>query len=66
MEPIVAHWNYGTMEFAVYMLEDYTNELAAKHGILKKVEEEFSVEVLWQMYEDFLSTTVTSAEGKLQ
>lgn len=65
LEPVVAHWNYGTMEFAVYMLEDYTNELAAKHGILKETEEAFSVEVLWGMYEEFLSTTVNPAKGKL-
>lgn len=66
MEPVVAHWNYGTMEFAVYMLKDYTDELAAKHGILRKVEEPFNVEVLWQMYEDFLSTPISPTEGKLQ
>jgi len=66
MEPVVAHWNYGTMEFGVYMLENYTNELAAKHGILKKVDEPFSVEILWQMYEEFLSTPISPAKGKLQ
>ena len=51
MEPLVAHWNYGTMEFGVYMLEDYTNELAAKHGIRKVDSSEFSVEVLWDLFE---------------
>ena len=66
MEPVVAHWNYGTMEFAVYMLKDYTDELAAKHGILRKVEEPFNVEVLWQMYETFLNTPISPTEGKLQ
>ena len=52
MEPLVAHWNYGTMEFGVYMLEDYTNELAAKHGIRKVDSSEFSVEVLWDLFEE--------------
>lgn len=58
LEPVVMHWNYSTMEFAVYMLEDYTNELAAKHGILKKVNEEFSVEVLWDLYDEIMNITV--------
>ncbi len=66
LEPLVAHWNYGTMEFGVYMLEDYTNELAAGHGIVTKTDEEFSVEVLWKLYEDILNTPVTPAERKLK
>ena len=66
LEPVVAHWNYGTMEFGVYMLEDYTNELAAKHGILRVSDEELSVEILWDMYEEFLNTPVSPAKGKLK
>ena len=54
LEPLVAHWNYGTMEFGVYMLEDYTNEMAAKHGILRKTNEPFSVEVLWDLYDEIM------------
>ena len=52
MEPLVAHWNYSTMEFAVYMLEDYTDELVAKHGIHKETDEEFSIEALWKLFEE--------------
>lgn len=65
LEPLVAHWNYSTMEFGVYMLEDYTNELAAKHGILRKTNEEFSVEVLWELYDEILGTPVQPAKGRL-
>ena len=65
MEPLVAHWNYGTMEFGVYMLEDYTNELAAKHGIRKVVSDELSVEVLWDLFDKVTNMTVPPAKGKL-
>ena len=65
MEPLVFHWNYCTMEFGVYMLEDYTEEMAAKHGIHRVSEEAFTVEGLWELYEEILSTPVTPAQGKL-
>lgn len=66
LEPLVAHWNYGTMEFGVYMLEDYTNDMAAKHGILRKTSEPFSVEVLWDLYNQIMSMEVQPAKGKLE
>ncbi len=66
LEPLVAHWNYGTMEFGVYMLEDYTNEMAAKHGILRKTNEPFSVEVLRDLYHQIMSMEVQPAKGKLE
>ncbi len=50
LEPLVAHWNYRTMEFGVYMLEDYTNEQAEKHGIHRASGEPFSVEILWDLF----------------
>lgn len=65
MEPLVCHWNYGTKEYGVYMLEDYTDEMAAKHGILRASDEEFSVEVLWDLYEEIMSMEVIPAKGKL-
>lgn len=66
LEPLVAHWNYGTMEFGVYMLEDYTNDMAAKHGILRKTSEPFSVDVLWDLYNQIMSMEVQPAKGKLE
>lgn len=60
LEPLVAHWNYGTMEFGVYMLEDYTDEMAAKHGIHRVSSEEFHVEVLWKLYDKIMGMTVNS------
>ena len=65
LEPLVAHWNYGTMEFGVYMLEDYTNELAAKHGIHKVDSSEFSVEVMWELFEEVTNMTLQPTQGKL-
>ncbi len=65
LEPLVAHWNYGTMEFGVYMLEDYTDEMAAKHGIHRVSSEEFNVGVLWELYDEITSMTVQPAKGRL-
>lgn len=65
LKPLVCHWNYGTMEFGVYWLEDYTDEMAAKHGIHRASDEAFSVQVLWDSYEKIMNTEVTPAKGKL-
>lgn len=65
LKPLVCHWNYGTMEFGVYWLEDYTDEMAAKHGIHRVSDEAFSVQVLKDLYEKIMNTEVTPAKGKL-
>ena len=65
LKPLVCHWNYRTMEFGVYWLEDYTDEMAAKHGIHRASDEEFSVQVLKDLYEQIMNTEVTPAKGKL-
>ena len=65
LKPLVCHWNYGTMEFGVYWLEDYTDEMAAKHGIHRASDEAFSVQVLEDLYEQIMNTEVTPAKGKL-
>ncbi len=54
LKPLVCHWNYGTMEFGVYMLEDYTEEQAQKHGIHRASSEAFSVEILWDLYDEII------------
>lgn len=58
LEPLVTHWNYGTMEFGVYKLEDYTNEMAAKHGVLQTDDAEFTVEALKELYDENMNTPV--------
>ena len=65
LKPLVCHWNYGTMQFGVYWLEDYTEEMAAKHGIHRASDEAFSVQVLEDLYEQIMNTEVTPAKGKL-
>lgn len=35
IEGVVTHYNYGNKGFALYMLDDYTEELAAAHGLHK-------------------------------
>ena len=65
LKPLVCHWNYRTMEFGVYWLEDYTDEMAAKHGIHRASDEDFSVQILKDLYEQIINTEVTPAKGKL-
>ncbi|MGI6006442.1 MAG: CapA family protein [Ruminococcus sp.] len=54
LEPIVTHYNHEKGEYAVYPLEDYTEELAEEHGIHEEASEPFTLETLTQQYEDVL------------
>ena len=52
MIPVVTHYGQdNTKDFAVYKLEDYTNELAARHGIHAYTRDEFTVEALKRLAE---------------
>lgn len=65
LEPVVAHWNHNTGDYAVYKLSDYTNELAAAHGIHGVSSETFTVESLQALFDQIMSTEVTPATGVL-
>lgn len=52
MIPIVTHYGQdNTKDVAVYKLVDYTDELAARHGIHAYIQEEFTVEALKRLAE---------------
>lgn len=53
--PLVTHYNHEKKEYAVYKLEDYTEELAAEHSIHQETAEPFTLETLNAMYQDVLS-----------
>lgn len=53
--PLVTHYNHDKNEYAVYKLSDYTDELAAEHGIHKETSDTFTVESLNQLYESVLT-----------
>ena len=65
LEPLVTHWNHSTMTYAVYKLSDYTDSLAAEHGIHSVSSKAFDVETLNQLFNDIMNTTVTPATGVL-
>ena len=55
--PLVTHYNHEKKEYAVYKLEDYTQELAAEHGIHEFTEEPFTLERMKALYEDVIRQT---------
>ncbi len=54
MIPLVTHYDYDTDEYAVYKLEDYSEELAAKHSIHEETDDEFTLEWLNERYDTIL------------
>lgn len=65
LEPLVTHWNHSEMAYAVYKLSDYTDTLAAQHGIRSVSSAEFSVEALNNLFNEIMNTTVNPATGVL-
>ncbi len=54
MEPLIMHYESGQQGYAVYPLEQYTEELAAKHGVHQKTEETFDLESIQAYFEPYL------------
>ena len=63
IDPLVMHYNSETGEFGPYMLSDYTDELAAEHGVHNYIEESFTVESLKETYNKIMSMNVTPSTG---
>ena len=63
IDPLVMHYNSEAGEFCPYMLSDYTDELAAEHGVHNYIEEEFTVESLKETYNKIMSMNVTPSTG---
>lgn len=65
MEPVVAHWNHNTGQYATYKLSDYTDELARAHGLYGVTYDELSVANLNNIFNNIMATEITPATGKL-
>lgn len=50
---VVTHYGYGMSNIRIYALEDYTEELASKHGVLSKTSD-FSVQYLYDILNDVI------------
>ena len=59
VKPLVMHYDTENREYGVYMLEDYTNELAAKHSVRNYIGNIFTVENLQRKYDEIMSMKVT-------
>lgn len=58
LEPLVMHYDYETGDYATYLLENYTEELASSHGMRDIIGEDFSLANLRQDYDEILSMNV--------
>lgn len=50
---VVTHYGYGYSNIRVYALENYTEELASKHGVLSKTSD-FSLQYLYDILNDVI------------
>lgn len=66
LEPLVTHWNHDAMTYAVYRLSDYTDDLAADHGIHDVSSSAFDVATMNNLFNEIMNTEVTPATGVLQ
>lgn len=65
--PMVCHYNSGPMRIEnVYLLENYTEEKASKHGIISFGDTEFKKEELEKWSEETLGEWIISAEEALE
>ena len=62
VKPMVMHSNEYKNEFAVYMLSDYTDELAADHGVSDSIGDIFNVRNLNRKFKEIMSMKVTPSD----
>ena len=64
--PLVCHYSYGPVRIKyVYALEDYTQELASQHGIIRYGEVPFNLSELQKWSEQILGSSVLSSKDIL-
>ncbi|MGI6069509.1 MAG: CapA family protein [Blautia sp.] len=51
LEPMVMHYNYDENIYEVYMLSQYTDELAENHSIHDMIEDEFTIASLQSLFQ---------------
>lgn len=54
--PTFMHYNHDTQDYCVYELSEYTDELAANHGVLEEISTTFTVEDLETIVKERLKT----------
>lgn len=59
VKPMVMHYNYESGEYGPYMLDDYTDDLAASHSIRDVLGDEFTVANLKAKFNEIMSMNVT-------
>lgn len=59
VKPLVMHYNRDYGEFGVYMLEDYTEDLAAQHSVRELIGEEFTLANLKAKFDEIMKMNVT-------
>lgn len=55
--PLVTHYNYEENEYTVYRLDEYTEELAAKHSVHQESDEEFTLSSLQSMADQAINAS---------
>ncbi len=63
VEPLVMHYNHDQGVYGPYLLKDYTNELAAQHSMHEVRTDEFTVETLYELYDEIMSQKVEPSAG---
>lgn len=58
VKPTVMHYNKDEGVFSPYMLEDYTEDLAAQHGVRNIIGDEFTLENLKKKFHEIMSMNV--------
>ena len=59
VKPMVMHYDYNSGEYGPYMLDDYTEELAASHSVRDVIGDEFTLENLKAKFKEIMSMNVT-------
>lgn len=59
VKPLVMHYDYDTGEYAAYMLEDYTEQLARNHSVKNYIGDGFTLADLQARFDEIMSINVT-------
>lgn len=63
VDPLVMHYNLDKNDYKVYMLSDYTDELASDHGIISRTGSAFSVKILKDLYSEIMNQKVGTSSN---
>jgi poly-gamma-glutamate synthesis protein (capsule biosynthesis protein) len=59
LRPLVMHYNSDTPVYTVYMLDDYTEDLASTHSVKDWIGDEFTLSNLQSKFDEIMSMNVT-------